>query len=137
VVSVQLQQRGREHPHGRASEVRKGCPQTSEPDVSRLADERISNRRYQVAEEDTETQALVAMSCPTRANQRTQERSQTARAQQQAHAQHRAALRIEMVPANRKVPLSHDREQNPARTDDEVPSLHEDGGEQTALAAHV
>ena len=42
-----------------------------------------------------------------------------------------------MVPANRKVPLSHDREQNPARTDDEVPSLHEDGGEQTALAAHV
>ena len=63
--------------------------------------------------------------------------AQAASAQQQAHTQHRSTLRIEIVPADRKRFLPHHREQNPTRSDHQVPGLGKDGREQRRLAANI
>src|ERR1700729_772889 len=120
---MQLQQRSGEHPHRRSSHVRKHRAGTCQPYRAATAKSSVPNSNDEIAEENAKLQPSVAAACPTRRDERTDERSQAPSAEQDAHAQHRSAGGIGIVPAHRKLMSAHHGEDDPTRANHKFTSL--------------
>src|SRR5260370_2851550 len=101
------------------------------------AERSVSQRDREVAEQDAELETMVAAARATGRDQRADQRAQAASAEQDAHAEHRATGGIDMAPMHGELMRTHHGEDYPARTDHELASFREYGGQQRAVIADV
>src|SRR5260370_14442715 len=101
------------------------------------AERSVSQRNGEVTEEDAELQTMVAAARPTGRDQRADEGTQAASAEQDAHAEHRATGGIDMAPMHGELMRAQHCENDPTGADHELASFGEYGGQQGAVMADV